>query len=317
MRIIIIGGSGHVGTYLVPMLVERGHSVINVTRGSSQPYLPNAAWQKVAHVQADREQEDKQGTFGKLIRDLKPDVVIDMICFTLSSAQQLVEALRGEVQHLIHCGTIWVYGHSTVVPATEDQPCYPFGEYGIQKAAIQAYLLQEARQRNFPATVLQPGHIVGPGYVPLNPAANFNPAVYEQIGRGEELTLPNFGLETIHHVHASDVAQLFLLALTHWSSSVGENFHAVSPAAVTLRGYAEAMFRWFGHEPKLKYLGWEQWKTTVSEKDADATWDHIARSPNASIAKARHLLGYQPAYSSLQAIQESVRWLVDNNKLSI
>lgn len=317
MRIVIIGGSGHVGTYLVPMLVERGHSVINVTRGSSQPYLPNAAWQNVAHVKVDRDHEDSQGAFGRLIRDLKPDVVIDMICFTLSSAQQIVEALRGEVQHFIHCGTIWVYGHSTVVPATEDQPCYPISEYGIQKAAIQAYLLQEARLRGFPATVLQPGHIVGPGYVPLNPAANFNPAVYEQIGRGEELTLPNFGLETIHHVHARDVAQLFLLAITNWSTSVGENFHAVSPAAITLRGYAEAMYRWFGHEPKLKFLGWEQWKTTVSERDAESTLDHIARSPNASIDKARRLLGYQPAYSSLQAIQESVRWLVDNGKLSI
>ena len=27
-RIVIIGGSGHVGTYLVPLLVERGHEVL-------------------------------------------------------------------------------------------------------------------------------------------------------------------------------------------------------------------------------------------------------------------------------------------------
>ncbi len=39
MRIVVIGGSGHIGTYLIPMLVERGHEVINVTRGQSQPYI--------------------------------------------------------------------------------------------------------------------------------------------------------------------------------------------------------------------------------------------------------------------------------------
>lgn len=29
-RIVVIGGSGHVGSYLVPMLVELGHQVVNV-----------------------------------------------------------------------------------------------------------------------------------------------------------------------------------------------------------------------------------------------------------------------------------------------
>ena len=101
--------------------------------------------------------------------------MIDMICFTLDSAQHLVEALRGRVQHFLHCGTIWVHGPSVVVPTTEDQPRRPFGDYGIQKAQIEAYLLDEARRHGFPATILHPGHIVGPGWAPLNPAGHFNP----------------------------------------------------------------------------------------------------------------------------------------------
>src|SRR5262245_46952116 len=117
MRIVVIGGSGHIGTYLIPMLVEKGHEVINVSRGQRQPYVPHAAWAQVQTVTADREAEDKAGTFGGRIRDLKPDVVIDLICFTLDSAKHIVEALRGEVQQFLHCGTIWIYGHSTQVPA--------------------------------------------------------------------------------------------------------------------------------------------------------------------------------------------------------
>jgi nucleoside-diphosphate-sugar epimerase len=97
-----------------------------------------------------------------------------------------------------------------------------FGEYGIQKAKIEAYLLNEARRGNFPATCLHPGHIVGPGWNPLNPAGHFNPQVFSTLARGDELALPNFGMETVHHVHADDVAQSFTQALAHRSMAVGE-----------------------------------------------------------------------------------------------
>lgn len=311
MRVVVIGGSGHIGTYLIPMLVEKGHQVINISRGQSQPYLANSAWEKIQSIEADREKEDEAGTFGQRVRDLQPDIVIDLICFTLASAQHIVEALRGHVKHFLHCGTIWIYGHSTLVPATENQPRHPFGEYGIQKAAIEAYLLNEARQNKFPVTILHPGHIVGPGYAPLNPAGHFNPAVFSQLARGETLALPNFGMETIHHVHAADVAQAFFNAMHEGSALMGETFHVVSPAALTLRGYAEAVSRWFGHEPKLEFLPWEAWRKTVSEKESQATWDHIAHSPNASIHKAQRMINYQPRYGSLDAVYESVNWLID------
>jgi nucleoside-diphosphate-sugar epimerase len=315
--VVIIGGSGHIGTYLVPMLVELGHDVINLTRGQSQPYLPHAAWGSVQSITIDRTSEEQAGSFGARVKSLKPDVVIDLICFTEASAQQLVEAICGEVQHFLHCGTIWIYGHSTQVPATEDQPRQPFGEYGIQKAAIEAYLLREARVNGFPATMLHAGHIVGPGYAPLNPAGHFDPTVFARLARGGELVLPNFGMETVHHVHASDVAQAFLKAITHHSASVGESFHTVSPAALTLRGYAEAVASWFGKEAKLKFLPFDEWRKTVPEKDATATWEHIYRSPNASIAKAQRLIEYQPRYTSLQAVYEAVMWLIDNGRITI
>jgi nucleoside-diphosphate-sugar epimerase len=310
MRVVVIGGSGHVGTYLVPRLVAAGHEVINISRTQREPYQAHGAWRSVQQVVADRAVEDEQGIFGPRVRDLQPDVVIDMICFTLASAQQLVECLRGRLQHFLHCGTIWAMGHSVEVPATEEMSRHPFGEYGIQKSVIQDYLLDQARRLGFPATVLQPGHIVGPGWMPINPAGNLDPVVFTRLGRGEEVALPNFGLETLHHVHADDVAGSFMGAIANRSVSVGEAFHVVSPAALTLRGYAESVARWSGQAANLKFLPWEEWRRTVSDEYAAQTWDHISHSPNASIAKAQRLLDYRPRYSSLLAIYESVQWLI-------
>jgi nucleoside-diphosphate-sugar epimerase len=319
MRTVVIGGTGHIGTYLVPRLVEAGHEVINVSRSRRQPYQPNAAWNQVAAIELDRAVAEAEGAFGTCIAELEPEIVIDLICFQLESAQQLVEALRplGSVRHFLHCGTIWVHGYSTTVPATEDLPRHPFGDYGQQKAAIEDYLLYEARVNGFPATLLHPGHIVGPGWVPLNPQGNFNPEVFTRLALGQEITLPNLGMETVHHVHADDVAQAFEQAIRHWRASVGESYHVVSPAALTLRGYTEIAATWFGQVAKVKFLPWKQWKETVPPEDAAATWDHIAHSPNASIAKAQRQLDYQPRYTSAQAVREAVRWLIQQDIVKV
>lgn len=317
MRVLIIGGSGHVGTYLVPRLVAAGHEVVVVSRGRRDPYQAHGAWAAVEQHTIDRATAEAEGTFGSQIRELRPDAVIDMICFNLDSARQLVEALRGKVQHFLHCGTLWVHGPNAVVPTTEAQPRRPFGDYGIRKAAIEAYLMDEARRTGFPATVLHPGHIVGPGWAPLNPAGHFNPAVFTQLAAGAELALPNLGLETVHHVHADDVAQAFERALVHWGAAVGESFHVVSPAAVTLRGYAEAVAAWFGQPSRLTFLPWPEWRATVTEAEANATWDHIAHSPSCSIAKAERLLEYRPRYSSLQAVYEAVQWLIHDGQIRV
>jgi nucleoside-diphosphate-sugar epimerase len=312
MKITIIGGTGHVGSYLVPRLVELGHEVTCVTRGKAAPYLPQAAWASVRRVSLDRRQLEAEGRFASEIAALAPEAVIDMICFTPESAAQLAEGLEGRIQHLLSCGTIWVHGHGVQVPTSEEAPRAPVGEYGVRKAAIEAWLLDRARRRGFPATVLHPGHIVGRGWIPVNPAGNVNPGVFAAIARGRTLTLPNHGLETVHHVHADDVAQGFVRALNAHQASVGESFHLVSPAALTLRGYAERMFAWFGRPPALAFLPWEQWRKTVSEEDALETWDHLSHSPCCSIEKARRLLGYQPRYTSLEAVTESVQWLQEH-----
>jgi nucleoside-diphosphate-sugar epimerase len=309
MRILLIGATGHIGTYLVPRLVQAGHEVTTLSRGGSRPYFDAGIWRFVRQEHADRGAEEAAGTFGRTVAALKPDIVIDLICFTAESARHLVECLRGCVGHYLCCGTIWVHGPSLRVPTTEEEPRTPFGDYGIRKARMEEYLLEEARTRGFPATILHPGHIVGLGWVPLNPAGNFNPAVFTVISRGEKLRLPNLGMETVHHVHADDVAQSFTRAMASRSAALGESFHVVASTALTLRGYAQAMYRWYGQEPCLEFLPWDEWKKSVSPEEAGATWDHIAHSPHCSIEKARRLIGYSPRYAPLEAVTESLQWL--------
>jgi hypothetical protein len=87
------------------------------------------------------------------------------------------------------------------------------------------------------------------------PRRHFNPRIFTMLSKGEELALPNFGLETAFIMFTRTTSPLCSCArLLTGAHRLGEAFHAVSPAAITLRGYAEAMATWFGREAKLRYL---------------------------------------------------------------
>jgi len=305
MRIVVIGGTGHIGTWLVPRLVRSGHDVVVVSRGSRHPYHTSDEWENSDHVVMDRESTEMEGTFGNRIRALRPDAVIDLICFNRASAGHLVDALRDDVGHFIHCGTLWVHGVPVSRPYDETAPRHPFGDYGVRKAEIEEFLLSEAR-RGFPATILHPGHITGPGWSPINPAGHLDMGVFERLRSGSTVVLPEDGSATLQHVHADDVAAAFALAIAQPAGSVGEAFHVASREPVTMASYAQTVAGWFDREARLEFLPWAEWRATVSERDAALTEDHLRHSPCASIIKAERLLGFTPRYTAVEAVREAL-----------
>lgn len=308
MKVVVIGGTGHIGTFLIPRLVEAGHEVVVVSRQQRSPYQTNEAWQKVKMVTLDRQRLEQEKRFGQAIADLAPQLVIDLICFDVDSARHLVDALQDKAEHLIHCGTIWVHGYKVETPSEEWHKKRPVGEYGIRKAAVEEYLLNEVDQSRLAVTILHPGHIVGPGWNPINPLGNLNRQVFSDLANGKEVLIPHLGLETLHHVHASDVAAGFMLAVQHRHTASRQSFHIVSEKAMTCRGYAEAIAELHGQKAKLRFVPWEEFANSVSEDDARVSWDHLVHSSSCSIEKARRLLNYTPEYTSLEAIEESLRF---------
>jgi nucleoside-diphosphate-sugar epimerase len=310
VKIVVIGGSGHIGTFLVPRLVRAGHEVVNISRGSSAPYADAPEWQQVRQIAADREQDG----FDDRVAEPRPDVVVDLICFTLESATALVERLRGEVGHLLHCGSIWRYGPSHKAPILEDAGTPPIGEYGINKAAIARMLKAET---DLVTTSLHPGHIVGPGWHPIGPLGNLDPTVWRTLSTGQPLRVPGIGAEHLNHVHADDVAQAFELAIANRDAAAGEDFNVVAATALNIRGYAEIAAGWFGRTATLESVSWEEFRASTSAEHADASWGHLLRSQVCSIDKAVRLLGYQPRYEPEAAVLESVRWLIDHGELDV
>lgn len=282
-----------------------------------RPYIEDPAWAQIETMTIDRDAADADGSFPGFVRDLHADVVIDMVCFTLDSARLLVDGLRGQVEHLIHCGSIWRHGPSLKLPVTEETESAPIGEYGISKAAIAKLLKDETAQGGLATTSLHPGHISGPGWQVVNPIGNLDPGIWQALAAGAEIDVPGNGAESLAHVHADDVAQAFVFAVEHRDAVAGEDINITAASSLTVRGFARIAAGWFGQEAHLRPVSWADFRASTPAAQADATWDHLYRSPNMSMDKARRLLGYTPAYEPEEAAYQAVRWLVEHDELDV
>lgn len=193
----------------------------------------------------------------------------------------------------------------------------PLDEYGKQKFASELYLKNLYRRDGFPATIIMPGQISGPGWEVINPWGNTSIRVFQDIADGKPIKLPNFGMEIIHNVHASDVAQCFLKAILARRQSLGESFDATAAQSVTLYGYARHMYEFFGTTPQIDFLPWSEWCAYEGDKaECEHSYYHLARSGTFSIEKPMRLLGYHPRYSCIDAIDQAVQSYLDRGLIT-
>ena len=253
MKVLVVGGTGHIGSYLTPRLVRRGYDVTVTARVAEPKYAVSAmGWDKVNWVLCNRREEEKSGAWAARMAGMEVDAVVDLITYTCEQNAVMVEAFKGRIDHFINCGSIWAYGPSLRVPYQEHDPRDPQSDYGKGKTAVENELMALHRRENFPATVIHPGHISGKRWLPIDPCGAISDTeIYRRLAKGEEVVLPERGSVPMHHVHGDDVAQLFELALARPADSIGQVFSAVGPYALTMKACARAVAGLFGMKPNL------------------------------------------------------------------
>jgi nucleoside-diphosphate-sugar epimerase len=307
MKVIVIGAAGHIGTFLVPMLVKARFETIAITRTMTRPYEPDDAWKQVKRVLMDRVKDEK---FTEKLKALQPDILVDLVNFNIEETKKIVEAFKDtKLSHYLYCSSCWAHGRAETVPFNpDDLRKEPLDDYGKDKFASEMYLKEQYSKNGFPATVIMPGQISGPGWTIINPWGNTSLRVFQDIADDKEIALPNFGQEILHHVHGYDVAQVFFKAITHRSAALGETFDAEAATHITLYGFAKHMYEYFGYQPKIKFLPWPEWcKYEGNPEECGHTYYHIARSGVFSIEKTRRLLEYQPQYTCIETIDLAVK----------
>ena len=121
MKILVVGGTGHAGKHLVPKLLSEGHDVYVATRGKTPAPL-SESFDGVKYITVDT-----NGTSDlSFLKDYSFNTVVDFP----GSAYKLWECLKGSIEHLVACGSLWMFGKPKTVPTPEiTQDKVPFPAY--------------------------------------------------------------------------------------------------------------------------------------------------------------------------------------------
>lgn len=308
MRVAVIGGTGHIGRFLCPLLVEDGHEVTALARGQTPPpALPG--WERVSLARVDYQ----PAPLGAALSALQPEVLIDILGFGVPGTfEAAYQAVAPTCRQLMVCGSLWMWGDPAVVPTPEvaTNPCWAEG-YAARFRLYQR-LMGELAGR-LPFTVIMPPNICGPGKVPLDGMGGRDLAMHRQHAKGEPCPLPAPGSTPIGPCDASDIASAFRLAVRRPERAAGHFFNVGSAYALTAERFIGVYGEIYGVPLPIRWESWQQY-STVTSPDKGAHY-HFSSPMCPDITKLRTLLGYEPQFTPEETMARAVGWMRDEGLL--
>ncbi len=307
--VLVIGGYGHIGRFLVPRLVQAGWEVTVLTRGQ-HPAPDSDAWKnlKHRHIVGDYQELCQQHGWSKVIDEVAPNAIIDIVA---RNAPEVVAACPAGVEQVIVTGSVWMYGPPRQIPTPErTQGPFPFDAYRIRYQHLQELL---ATQGGPAITAVMPANIAGPGKIPLDPYGSREIAIHKAMASGMEIVLPYDGLMLVQPSDAEDIAEVYALALDKLDESAGRMFNAAAAYALTYADLVTTYSRIHGEEIPVRSVEWDEFDLIV-RPSPDQRYHHEAHMC-ADITAARQTLGYEPKHTPEAALSRAVEWMQSKDML--
>jgi predicted dehydrogenase/nucleoside-diphosphate-sugar epimerase len=321
--VLVLGGTGFIGQYLVKALVRRGLGVRVVSRGmaAGQIALAGLPVELVQGDLADAAFLDTAMQGIEVVYDLAKavgkkwdDYYTQDVLVTKNIAER---ALANGVKRFIYTGTIdSYYSADANVVITSDTPLDSRIEtrnhYARSKAVCESLLIDLHRQKNLPVVIFRPGIVIGKGC----PPAHWGVGMFQSETR---MQFWGDGNHKLPLVLVEDVAEALALALDK-PDIEGQTFLLTDEPLLSGRDYVDAVSKASG--TRLRAEPTPIWKFFIVDAMKEAA-KHLIKHPNRKVpsyrdwasrshrsrydsTKTRELLGWRPAGSREALIERGI-----------
>jgi len=315
-NILVTGGAGFIGSYIVKVLIQQGHNAIILDSFSQyvSPFISNYRQylnERFDGIDKNRLVIERGDTRNgaptrRMILKHKPDRIIHMAALPIATISDyhaeeavttilmgtvnLLEIIRDVdfIDRFVYASSSMVYGDFEYSPADEEHPLKPKGIYGGAKYAGEIMVKTYGRRFGINYTIVRPSAVYGP----TDSNRRVSQIFVENAIKGEPLGLSGGGALMLDFTYVKDAANGIVLATL---SDKGENevFNITRGEGRSLKDFADILG---GLVPGVKTV--------------EIPGDDIQPKRGAlDISKAKEKLGYQPEYSLEKGIEEYVNFL--------
>jgi NAD dependent epimerase/dehydratase len=321
MKVLITGADGFIGSHLTEALVRAGHEPRAFVLYNS---FNSWGW-------LDRCANDVKGQFEVFAGDVRdphgvrtamkgcdavlhlaaliaipysyhsPDTYVDT---NIKGTLNIVQAARElGVSKVVHTSTSEVYGTARFVPITEEHPLQGQSPYSASKIGADQIAMSFFQSFNTPVVILRPFNTYGP----RQSARAVIPTIITQIARGARQIKLGAVHPTRDFNYVLDTVSGFIAALAA-EKVVGEVINLGSNFEISVGDTARSIAQVMG--AAIEIISDDQ-RMRPEKSEVERLW--------ASNAKAKRLLGWQPAHGGLEGfnrgLRETVAWFSEPENL--
>ena len=299
-RVVVTGGAGFLGSFVVQQLREKGCRNIVVPR--SRDY-------NLVQMDAVR----------RLYSESRPDIIIHLAARVggiganqsnpgrffydnLLMGTQLIEVGREQgLEKFIAIGTICAYPKFAPVPFKEDDIWAGYPEetnapYGLAKKMMLVQSQAYRQQYAFNSIVLFPVNLYGPGDNFDLETSHVIPALVRKCAEAQEagaseIVLWGDGTPTREFLYVEDAAEGILLAAEQYNDSRPLNLG--TGEEITIRKLASLVAEEVGYQGQIK------WDTTKPNGQPRRCLD---------VSRVKQAIGFQAKHSLREGLTKTIRW---------
>jgi len=301
-NILVTGGAGFIGSYLVDRLIEEENKVAvidNLSSGRKENVNKYAKFYKM-DVRDSKISDVFKKEKIEIVFHLAAQPIVgtaygnpfETIETNVMGTVNLLETCRlyGKLKSIVAVSSDKAYGKSKNLPYTEGSPLKGDHPYDVSKAAADLIAQTYAKTYNLPVAITRFSNVFGPGDI------NFNrivPGIFESIIKNKVLSVRSDGKMIREYTYIEDIVNGCIKLAQNIDKIKGEAFNFGSKNIFSVIEVIKKIEEILNVKVNYKILNIA--KNEIPKQYLDWT-------------KAKKILGWQPKTSFEQGIKESFNW---------